>query len=287
MKCRKILFILLTCSSSSMAWADATHILTDAALGYDDNIGRSEYEQDRQEDFSIELGATISRSIRLNEKSGMALRAGLHLKEQFDYDDLSRISFNAGARYRLQPYPGFTAPWLEVSLDTERLEHRDSEIRDGWIHGFGIGIGKYFTDRLRASIGWHAQKRVAQEGRSYDISNQFWKANIDFRLTPKGSLYASAARIFGDQVSSAPQSTLGPNPLQPTAQTADPALQENGISRTAYRFDADTDTFELGYNHALTGSTAIDLSVRYFEADAKGGHTYHGTSARAGLLYQF
>lgn len=280
--------VILGCQAmANFAHADATHFGLEAALNHESNIGRSEYDQDRQEDTALQLGATVSRSMRLTANSGLVGRAGLQLTEQAHYDDLSLLSGNAGVRYRIQPVAGFTAPWIDVSLSAERLEYRDSDIRDGWVRTLGVAVGKYFTDKLRTSAGWVSERRYGNDSEVYDLRNHGWQMDVDFRITPQGSLYAKAARMHGGQVSSAPQSSLSGKPLQYTAQTTDSALSEHGDARSAYRFDAVVHTYEVGYNHAVRGDLALDLSARYFDADAQGSHTYHGYSARAGLLYQF
>jgi hypothetical protein len=287
MKLPGFVFILGSLGASTVALADATHIGVEAGLQHESNIGRSEYDQDEQEDTALLVGASINRSVRLNAISGLVARAGIQLNGQAHYDDLSVISGSGGLRYRIQPVPGFTMPWLEVSVGAERLQYRDSDIRDGWIGNLAIGGGKYFTDRLRMTAGWKGERRYAEDSRVFDLRNHGWQLGMDFRLTPRGSLYANASRIHGDQVSSAPQSSLSPSPLQYAAQTRDEALSEHGTLRNAYRFDAITNSLEIGYNHAIRGNMALDISARYFDADAKGGHTYEGYTARASLLYQF
>jgi hypothetical protein len=287
MKLQGWIFILGNLGYSASAIADATHIAMEATVLHESNIGRAEYGQDEQEDTALQLGASISRSMRFTENSGLVARAGIQLSEQAQYNDLSLVSAQGGVRYRIQPFSGFTMPWLDIALNAERLEYRDSDIRDGWIGNLSIGAGKYFTDRLRMTAGWIGERRHAEDSRVFDLRNHGWQLGLDFKLTPRATLYAKAGRMYGDQVSTAPQSSLSPSPLQYQAQTADEALTEHGQSRTAYRFDAVTNSIEIGYNHALMGSLAVDISARYFDADAKGGHTYEGYSARAGLLYQF
>ena len=287
MKLQGWIFILGGLCGSTAAIADATHIGMEAAVLHESNIGRAEYEQDEQEDTALRLGASISRSMRLTDNSGLVARAGIQLSEQAHYDDLSLATAQGGIRYRIQPFPGFTMPWLDIALGAERLEYRDSDIRDGWIGNLAVGAGKYFTDRLRMTAGWIGERRYAEDSRVFDLRNHGWQLGLDFKLTARGTLYAKAGRMYGDQVSTAPQSSLSPSPLQYKAQTADEALSEHGRNRTAYRFDAVTNSIEIGYNHALMGNLAFDISARYFDADAKGGHTYEGYSAQAGLLYQF
>jgi len=287
MKLPGFIFISGSLGVSAAALADATHIGMEAGLLHESNIGRSEYDQDEQEDTALQVGASINRSIRLSANSGLVARAGVQLNQQAHYDDLNLISASGGLRYRIQPVSGFTMPWLEVSVGAERLKYRDSNIRDGWIGNLAIGAGKYFTDKLRMTAGWIGERRHAEDSRVFDLRNHGWQLGIDFQLTPQGSLYGKANRIYGDQATSAPQSSLSPSPLQYEAQTQDEALSEHGSTRSAYRFDAVTNSLEIGYNHAIRGNMALDISARYFDADAKGGHTYEGYTARAGLLYQF
>lgn len=287
MKLQGLVFILGGLGCSVSAVADATHIGMEAGILHESNIGRAEYEQDEQEDTAVQLGARISRSMRLTENSGLVARAGFQLSEQAHYDDLSLATAQGGVRYRIQPFPGFTMPWLDIALGAERLAYRDSDIRDGWISNLSIGVGKYFTDRLRLTAGWMGERRHADDSKVFDLRNHGWQLGLDFKLRAQGSLYAKASRRYGDQVSSAPQSSLSPSPLRYEEQTPDKALSEHGKNRTAYRFDAVTNSIEIGYNHAVQGNLAFDISARYFDADAQGGHTYEGYSARAGLLYQF
>lgn len=284
---QRFILILGSLGACATASADATHITAEAGLVHDHNIGRAEYGRDEQNDTALQIGSNISRSMRISDNSGLVARAGIQLTQQAHYDDLSLVSANGGVRYRIQPVPGFTMPWLDIAVNAERLEYYDSDIRDGWIGNLSIGIGKYFTDKLRLTAGWIGERRYADDSQVFDLRNHGWQVGADFKVTPQGTLYAKAQRLYGDQVSSAPQSSLTPSPLQYEAQTADEALSEHGEARKAYRFDAVTNSIEIGYNHAIRGNLALDIGARYFEADADGGHTYEGYSARAGLLYQF
>lgn len=272
---------------ASTAYADATYTGAEIALLHESNIGHAEYDKDVQEDTSLLLSADISRSLRLTYNSGLVARAGLQLNQQAHHDDLSFVSIHSGLRYRLQPLSGFTMPWIDIGLNAARTEYQDSPIRDGWITALNFGVGKYFTDRLRMTAGWLGERRHAEDSRVFDLRSHGWQMGVDFQLNPRSALYAKAVRREGDQVSSAPQSSLSGSPLQYETQTADSALSEHGKPRNAYRFDAITRSLELGYNHAIRENMALDISAFYFEADARGGHTYEGYSARAGLLYRF
>lgn len=153
---------------------------------------------------------------------------------------------------------------------------------------FAVTVGKHFTDQLQIYGGWSLQRRYAERGDVFELHNQQINLSADYKPTGKLTIYASAARIFGDQVSTASVPPIGES-LANTAKAIvdDTALEENGDSRKAYRIGAVTNTFELGLNYALRGDTALDVSVLQFNTDADSGHGYDGLTARAGLLYRF
>lgn len=153
---------------------------------------------------------------------------------------------------------------------------------------FAVTVGKHFTDQLQIYGGWSLQRRYAERGDVFELHNQQINLSADYKPTGKLTIYASAARIFGDQVSTASVPPIGES-LANTAKAIvdDTALEENGDSRKACRIGAVTNTFELGLNYALRGDTALDVSVLQFNTDADSGHGYDGLTARAGLLYRF
>ncbi len=271
-----------------VAHADTTYVVSEATASYESNLGHAEHKSDIQDDASFTVGANANHSIRISHNSGLVLSANARHTEQAQYDDLSQIELGARARYRIQPISGFTAPWVELAVGAKRLEHRDSEIRDGWLGDFSVAVGKHFTDQLQVYGGWSLQRRHAEQSDVFELHNQQISLSADYKPTGKLTIYASAARIFGDQVSTASVPSIGES-LTDTAKAIvdDTALEKSGDSRKAYRIGAVTDTFELGLNYALRGDTALDVSVLQFNTDADGVHSYDGLTARAGLLYRF
>ncbi len=286
----KALVVLLTvcCGLQGVAHADATYVVSEAAAAYESNLGHSEHSSDIQEDSSLIVGANLSHSFLLGNNSGLVLSADAKLKEQARFDGLSQLTLGVRARYRVQPVAGFTAPWIELAAGAERLQYRDSEIRDGWLGDFAMTIGKHFTDRLQMSAGFSLQRRYAEQSNVFDLYNQQISLSADYKPTGKLTIYASAAHIYGDQVSTASVPPIG-KPLANYAKAIadDTALEKHGDSRKAYRISANTNTFELGLNYALRGDTALDVSVLQFNSNADGGHSYDGWTARAGFLYRF
>jgi len=288
MRCVKIAGLFCLYCVVTNARADATYITADSALVYDSNIGRAQQSIDIDDDFALEAGLTAARSFRLGDRSGLVVRAGAQVRQQFRFQDLSRLSLDAGVNYRIQPVLGFTNPWIELALDVARLEHHDSRIRDGWISNAGISVGKYFTDRIRATAGWNYEVRNAEQGRVFDWRHNTLNLATDYRFTENSTLYAKASRIYGDQVSTVrfPYSASGNYQDVAKAVARDTALEDNTEHR-AYRIDAITNVFEIGMNYAVKGDLALDFSLQHYNSNADGGNTYHVTGARAGLLYRF
>lgn len=271
------------------ARAADTYFTADGAVSYDSNIARAEHSVDIDDDFALEASLTAARSFRLGEKSGIVIRAGAQLREQFTYDDLSRLKLDFGAAYRIQPVPGFTNPWIELELDVNRLDHRDSAIRDGWLWNTGVTVGKYFTDRIRLTAGWNYEERNAEKSKVFEWHHNTLSATADYRLGDSTTFYANASRIYGDQVSTASfPSSAGIYDNVAKAIARDRALElGSNDEHRAYRIDAISDVFEIGVNHALRRDLAVDLSMQYYDTDTDGSHTYRGTIGRAGLLYRF
>lgn len=275
--------------AATTAHADVTYFTADSALTLDSNISRSQRSKDIVDDVGLEVGLAVAHSLRLNDKSGLVLRAGAEITEQFHHTDLSQLKLDGSVRYRIQPVVGFTNPWVELMLEGARLQYRNSDIRDGWVWATGATVGKYFTDRIRMTAGWNYEVRRADDGRVFDWHHNTIALTADYRFTQKGTLYASAARIDGDQVSTVnfPALTTVYEALS-KADARDMALEDSSHSlKRAYRLSATSNVFEMGINYALQGDLALDLSIQRYNSHADGGPNYDGTSARAGLLYRF
>lgn len=273
----------------AMARAADTYFTADGALSYDSNIAHAERSIDIDDDFALEASLTAARGFRLSEKSGIVVRAGAQLREQFTYDGLSRLKLDFGALYRIQPVPGYTNPWIELALDVNRLDHRDSDIRDGWLWNMGVSVGKYFTDRIRLTAGWNYEERNADKSKVFEWHHNTLSLATDYHWDDSTTFYANAARIYGDQVSTASfPSAAGIYDGVAKAVARDRALElDANNEHRAYRIDAISDVFEIGINRALRRNLAVDLSVQYYDTDTDGNHTYRGTVGRAGLLYRF
>ncbi|MEO8159686.1 MAG: hypothetical protein ABI648_17945 [Betaproteobacteria bacterium] len=272
------------------AIADATRFGADAEYSHDSNVNRAALEKEELSDDAVSLEAYAARGLVLSARSGLVLRAAMRATQFADFHGLSNLAASGRAAYRIQPSPGFTNPWLELSGQVDAFRYRDSAIRDGYAGAIAASVGKYFTDRIRSEAGIGLDRRSGSEGGVYDLSNRkIWMA-LDYRLTARTILYGSATRMDGEQVftlfNTGAWSGLY---AYGKAQAADPVFASAfGGAPTAYRVDARTDRYELGINIALQSNNALDLGWSHFDARAdQGGGKYSGDALRIGYLHRF
>ena len=285
--------VLAACATLLMpciAAADSTRLGIDAEYGHDTNVNRAAVGKEERSDDSVSIEASAARSILLSARSGIVLRGAVHATEYFEFGDLSSLGVSGRASYRFQPSPGFTSPWIELAGQLDGFKYRDSDIRDGYAASTAASVGKYFTDRIRMEIGAGFERRGGGHGGVYDLSNRkIWTA-LDYKLTPKTTLYGSATWMDGEQVFTLFNTAAwAPLTTYAKAEAADPVFASAfGGAPIAYRVDAHTNRYELGINIALRGNNALDFGWSHFEsrADQSGGK-YDGDAIRIGYLLRF
>jgi hypothetical protein len=270
--------------------ADSTRFGVDAEYAHDTNVNRAAVDSEALSDDAVSVEAYAARSILLSTRSGLVLKGAVRATEFFDFRDMSSLAASGRAAYRFQPSPGFTNPWVELAGELGGFRYRDSGIRDGYAASIAASIGKYFTDRIRMEAGVGLDRRGGGEGGVYDLSNRkIWTA-LDYKLTPKTTVYGSATWMDGEQVFTIFNTAAWTYPYAyAKAQAADPVFSPAfGGAPTAYRVDARTDRYELGINIALSGNNALDLGWSHFDSRAdQGGGKYNGDAFRVGYLYRF
>lgn len=252
---------------------------------HDDNATRGLYAADRKADQIVAVEGTASRSHLLGEHSGMLLRGGARYAHFVDIGDLSQRSVFGRAALRYQPTLGFGSPWVEVAAQASWLKHRDSVLRDGSLWSVEASVGRHLTDRVRLAGGAGYDRRSGGGSAGlYDLATARAWGTFDYRLGIRNTVYGRLSYLTGDHVFNSVTVTGLSGVWE-----ADPALAGPlGRPADAYRLDADTQLYELGFNYPLSGGQAIDLSASSFRSKAEvGGYSYTGTQVRAGYLLRF
>ncbi|MEX0960007.1 MAG: hypothetical protein WDZ63_12030 [Burkholderiales bacterium] len=280
-------FMLLAASASH---AESTRFGADVELLYDTNVNRAPISSEEQSDTIVSAEGHATRSYLLSYRSGLILRGGVRFTGHTEYSDLSHLSALGRIAYRYQPNPGYTGAWIELAGNAEVRRHSDSDLRDGYLASAAASVGKYFTDRVRLGGGVGYEKR-SSDSVVYDTTNTRYWGTIDYRITPRATLYGSVTLLDGDQVFNTASPTYkGLLATYAKAIETDPALAKafGGTAPLAYRMEAETFIYELGLNVPLKGGQAIDVSASLFDtkADAS-GQTYDGAMLRAVYMHRF
>lgn len=278
-------FTLLAASASH---AESTRFGADVELLHDTNVNRAPTSSEEQSDTILSAEGHATRSYLLSYRSGLILRGGVRFTGHTEYSDLSHLAVLGRIAYRYQPNPGYTGAWIELAGSAEARRHSDSGLRDGYLANAAASVGKHVTDRVRLGGGVGYEKR-SSDSVVYDTTNTRYWGTIDYRITPRATLYGSVTLLDGDQVFNTASPTFqGLLATYSKAIEADPALASGGAVPLAYRMEAQTRIYELGLNVPLKGGQAIDVSASLFDTKADGsGQTYGGAMLRAVYMHRF
>lgn len=277
------------CLITANAHAANTYYNLNSGLIYERNMSHGLRQVDKENDAAVEAELTASRSMRLSNRSGLVLYAGGLIRQQAKFTDLSLLRLKTGLRYRIQPVVGFTNPWIELALDTSRLEYRDSEIRDGWSGTAGVSVGKYFTDRISMSLAWQYESRYADNTEVYEYERNSFSLTADYQFPNKSHLYTRATRIYGDQISTVKlPSNFAIYGANSKTFERDHAYENGSPNESrAYRIGAISNVLEVGFNYPVQNNLALDFSLQHYKANTDGGNSYESVSALIAALYQF
>jgi hypothetical protein len=286
-RCTAIAALLLLAAPAAQA-ADVWRYGLSADAVHDSNATRGLYDGAKSDNV-IAVEGSATRSVLLGPSSGALFRAAARYSHFTDLKDISNLALIGRAAWRIQPSREFGAPWYELAGQAQLLRHADSELRDGSILSLEAGAGAYVTDRTRLSGGVGLDKRSGGGTAGlYDLSsNRIW-GTLDVRVGVRSTMYARLTRQAGDQVFSS-GSTSGLSAVWED----DPALRAPlGLAvANAYRIDATTFIYELGYNYPLGRSDALDFAAVHASSKANeglaAGNKYSATQVRASYLYRF
>lgn len=252
---------------------------------HDDNATRGLYEGKKSDNIAL-IEGSATRSWRLGDRSGAVLRGIARYSHFMDIDDISNLALIGRAAWRYQPTLGYSAPWYELAAQVQWLQHADSELRDGSIVTFEAGVGSHVSDRLRLAAGIGFDERSGDDTGVYDLSTTRVWGSMDYRVGVRNALYARLTHQTGDQVFNViPALGLG-------VWAPDPALASvYGAPGNAYRVDATTLIYELGFNYALARGRALDFSFTRTSSKAEEGPAqgdkYNVNQVRASYLHRF
>jgi hypothetical protein len=281
---RLVLAILLVATGAVRADQEHPSVGMELAWSTDDNVNRSPgYYTPLLSDsiYSVAITSDIRRA--RGPHARLTLRPRLAYDHFATYSGLSNLALGLGIRYQYRPQAGFFATTYGLDGDF-KLENYQSSMRSGIKVSLGGSARKYLTDRM---IGFTALGVNIRNSNSivYDTIDFSLRGNIDYLLSRRSTLYFTVDLRQGDIVAAADPST----PYASWIATYSQAIQTDDVftSLAAYRLDASTQLYTIGFNRMLNEKNALDFSWRTIQSKATGGATYSINQIGAAYMWRF
>ena len=222
---------------------------------YDDNVSRAGKSAKLYDSFgTLNLGARLPWS--LSETSRLVLEANVGGDKYRNYSGLNRVYANLQGELQYRNSGQFSEPIWGVFV-RQGEDWYDSTLRDGYRTSAGLSVRKPLTDKL---FLFSALAYNQRDGRStvFDTKEVSLRANLDYSLSRRQTLYFGLEGRDGDIVSTAP-------PNLAYFDIANAVVRDDVFTdppRLSYRIKAYTGIATFGYNFALGEQAALDLSCR-------------------------
>jgi hypothetical protein len=236
---------------------------------YDNNIARSRGPGNVLSDhiYNMNGAASFVQPLTENTRVRMVGTAGYEAFSR--YSKLSRFFLSAEGELQYRPSAEFAAPTLSL-FGRAAVDFYDSTLRDGYRYNLEGRVLQPLSDRVDffGALGYNVR-----DGKSAVFDLQDWsaRANFDYALAQKSTLYLGLEYRRGQSVSSALPELAFVDIAQKIVR--DDAFDDG---RGAYRLKAKTGIATLGVSHGLNEDQALDFSVRYIQSTALDKPTFPG-----------
>lgn len=232
---------------------------------WDDNVTRAPDAAQELSDHIYSLAVTKSTAIALGTHTRLVFAGFVNAEKYYSYDGLDRVSPGVRGELQYRTSADFGAPTVGLFARSAYDEY-SSSLRRGWRHAYGLSARQSWTDRIEA---FAAYTRTARSASHEVFDGKDWSARgtVDYSLGPFGAIYLGGEYRRGDiAITSSP-----PGPGYggyAKALVRDDAYADS-TQLFAYRIEAKTVIWTLGYNVPLGSRDALDFSWRRAESTSR------------------
>jgi hypothetical protein len=251
--------LLTACMHAAPASAAPLGLRLEAGYNYSDNVTRApQGSPDVLNDQFLGLSLGKTFAFPLTERTRVLVNGFVGGEKFLNYDGLSNVQYGAQGTWQFRPSGSYGAPTYSVFVRAAG-EQFESTLRDGYRTSVGASIRKPLTDRIQVFTAATYNVRNATST-VFDLRDWSVRLNLDYTLFGRDTLYFGADYRRGDVVSTnRPSAALAG--ISKAFETDD--AFDDGIVRTAYRFEAATIIGTIGYNFAFASGQSLDLAYRY------------------------
>ena len=236
----------------------------EAGLVLDDNVSRAKYQADIQDDSIASFSIGVKSTTPLSDYTRLVLGGRVEAEKYESFGQLDNFKYFVDLKYQFAFGSAFSSPTYALKFSLGGIESK-SDIRTSETANFGFGINKWLTTTINLSSAYSMKVREA-DTEVFDTREHQIMVNLDVDITPRQLIYLTYHFIDGDVVSSATPkpSTYG------IARVNEPDDAFNGLTtnQVAYRIDARSQVFTVGYNAAVNRQLSVDISYRTIDSQA-------------------
>ncbi len=247
---------------------------TTMQVEYNDNINRSAFSDDEEEDSSLLVSARLGRVNQVTDTFRYSLTADLGVERFDQFEQLHNQRLGASWTGRQKFGLGLTAPWLKARLSYFYLDVRDEE-RSGDNFELDLQLGKRFSERWDGVVGYRHRDRDgkrgdgARPGYSADVfdqqHNELYLAS-SYLLSQRLLGAATLTYFRGDMDSSCPDSGVTPVLV---SEKANAVMDDRVFGGCVYQLDTDAISLALDLSYALDAHSSLNVGLQHKEAEAE------------------
>ena len=244
--------------ASSRLFSDPVRV--EAGYTWDTNLTRARDAGDLRSDGIYGLQASKATIFPVSSNTRLIVSGNLSGDKLHTYSGLDRLAGGLNGEFQYRTSGAFDATTFGAFARAS-LEQYHAPLRSGYRSSFGVNLRRALTDRIDlfgalASNARHA-RNVVFDARDYSA-----RFNLDYSLGRSGALYLGGEYRRGDVVSTGRRTAENLSIAKSFVQ--DDAFGDSQLF--AYRVEARTVLWTLGYNLPLGQRDSIDFSWRRAQA---------------------
>lgn len=236
----------------------------EAGLVLDDNVSRAKYQADIQDDTIASFSVGVKSSMPLSDYTRLTLGGRVEAEKYDVFGQLDNVKYFVDLKYQFAFGSGFSSPTYALKLSLGGIESK-SDIRTSETAHLGIGMNKWLTTTINLSSAYTMKVREA-ETEVFDTRENQIMLNLDVDISSRQLIYLSYHFIDGDVVTSATPKPSTYDIAQVSEQ--DDAFKGLTTNQWAYRIDARSQVFTVGYNAAVNRQLSVDISYQTIDSQA-------------------
>ena len=275
-------------------------VRVEAGYTWDDNLTRARDAADKLSDQIYGLNLSKGMNLHVNDHARVVVTGFLSGERFHTYTHLDRFSGGVQGEFQYRTSGEFDAPTFGI-FGRMSLDEYDSQLRTGYRYSVGVTARQSLTDRIDAYGALASNVRNARS-EVFDARDYSARFKLDYSLGRAGSLYFGGEYRRGDTVTSAPASLAYTSVAY--SGLAKVSVQDDAYgnrSLLAYRYEARTELWTLGYNlplgprdsvdfswrHARSTPTSVGVTTTYSAGSTGGTSSYTGNQYSLAYLMRF